>query len=148
MWRQYKLKDYNFRLVIWLLTLSSLGVLLVGSAEPTLQGRQLAGVMLGIAIMFIVSLADFSWIMNFYWVGYGFNILLLLLVIILGYNAGGATRWITIAGLRFQPVELTKIILVVFFSKYLMDHENEINKPQMILRTAGLIGFPLILVFL
>lgn len=148
MWRQYKLKDYNFRLVIWLLTLSSLGVLLVGSAEPTLQGRQLAGVMLGIAIMFIVSLADFSWIMNFYWVGYGFNILLLLLVIILGYNAGGATRWITIAGLRFQPVELTKIILVVFFSKYLMDHENEVNKPQMILRTAGLIGFPLILVFL
>lgn len=148
MWRQYKLKDYNFRLIIWLVTLSTLGVLLVGSAEPSLQGRQLAGVMLGLSIMFIISLTDFSWIMNFYWIGYGFNILLLLLVIILGYNAGGATRWITIAGLRFQPVELTKIILVVFFSKYLMENENDVNKPRMILRTAGLIGFPLILVFL
>ena len=148
MWRQYKLKDYNFRLIIWLVTLSTLGVLLVGSAEPTLQGRQLAGVMLGLSIMFIISLTDFSWIMNFYWIGYGFNILLLLLVIVLGYNAGGATRWITIAGLRFQPVELTKIILVVFFSKYLMENENDVNKPRMILRTAGLIGFPLILVFL
>ncbi len=148
MWRQYKLKDYNFRLIIWLVTLSTLGVLLVGSAEPSLQGRQLAGVMLGLSIMFIISLTDFSWIMNFYWIGYGFNILLLLLVIVLGYNAGGATRWITIAGLRFQPVELTKIILVVFFSKYLMENENEVNKPRMILRTAGLIGFPLILVFL
>jgi rod shape determining protein RodA len=148
MWRQYKLKDYNFRLIIWLVTLSTLGVLLVGSAEPSLQGRQLAGVMLGLSIMFIISLTDFSWIMNFYWIGYGFNILLLLLVIVLGYNAGGATRWITIAGLRFQPVELTKIILVVFFSKYLMENENEVNKPRMILRTAGLIGFPLALVFL
>lgn len=148
MWRQYKLKDYNFRLIIWLVTLSTLGVLLVGSAEPSLQGRQLAGVMLGFSIMFIISLTDFSWIMNFYWIGYGFNILLLLLVIVLGYNAGGATRWITIAGLRFQPVELTKIILVVFFSKYLMENENDVNKPRMILRTAGLIGFPLILVFL
>ena len=148
MWRQYKLKDYNFRLIIWLVTLSTLGVLLVGSAEPSLQGRQLAGVMLGLSIMFVISLTDFSWIMNFYWIGYGFNILLLLLVIVLGYNAGGATRWITIAGLRFQPVELTKIILVVFFSKYLMENENEVNKPRMILRTAGLIGFPLILVFL
>ena len=148
MWRQYKLKDYNFRLIIWLLALSSLGVLLVGSAEPSLQGRQLAGVMLGLTIMFIVSLTDFSWIMNFYWIGYAFNALLLLLVIVLGYNAGGATRWITIAGLRFQPVELTKIILVVFFSKYLMENENETNTPRMILRTAGLIGFPLILVFL
>jgi rod shape determining protein RodA len=104
--------------------------------------------MLGLSIMFIISLTDFSWIMNFYWIGYGFNILLLLLVIVLGYNAGGATRWITIAGLRFQPVELTKIILVVFFSKYLMENENDVNKPRMILRTAGLIGFPLILVFL
>ena len=148
MLRQYKLKDYNFRLIIWLVTLSTLGVLLVGSAEPSLQGRQLAGVMLGLSIMFIISLTDFSWIMNFYWIGYGFNILLLLLVIVLGYNAGGATRWITIAGLRFQPVELTKIILVVFFSKYLMENENDVNKPRMILRTAGLIGFPLILVFL
>ena len=148
MWRQYKLKDYNFRLIIWLVTLSTLGVLLVGSAEPSLQGRQLAGVMLGLSIMFIISLTDFSWIMNFYWIGYAFNILLLLLVIVLGYNAGGATRWITIAGLRFQPVELTKIILVVFFSKYLMENENDVNKPRMILRTAGLIGFPLILVFL
>jgi rod shape determining protein RodA len=148
MWRQYKLKDYNFRLIIWLVTLSTLGVLLVGSAEPSLQGRQLAGVMLGLSIMFIISLTDYSWIMNFYWIGYGFNILLLLLVIVLGYNAGGATRWITIAGLRFQPVELTKIILVVFFSKYLMENENDVNKPRMILRTAGLIGFPLILVFL
>jgi len=148
MWRQYKLKDYNFRLIIWLVTLSTLGVLLVGSAEPTLQGRQLAGVMLGLSIMFIISLTDFSWIMNFYWIGYAFNILLLLLVIVLGYNAGGATRWITIAGLRFQPVELTKIILVVFFSKYLMENENDVNNPRMILRTAGLIGFPLILVFL
>ena len=148
MWRQYKLKDYNFRLIIWLVTLSTLGVLLVGSAEPSLQGRQLAGVMLGLSIMFIISLTDFSWIMNFYWIGYGINILLLLLVIVLGYNAGGATRWITIAGLRFQPVELTKIILVVFFSKYLMENENDVNKPRMILRTAGLIGFPLILVFL
>ena len=148
MWRQYKLKDYNFRLIIWLVPLSTLGVLLVGSAEPSLQGRQLAGVMLGLSIMFIISLTDFSWIMNFYWIGYGFNILLLLLVIVLGYNAGGATRWITIAGLRFQPVELTKIILVVFFSKYLMENENDVNKPRMILRTAGLIGFPLILVFL
>jgi rod shape determining protein RodA len=92
MWRQYKLKDYNFRLIIWLVTLSTLGVLLVGSAEPSLQGRQLAGVMLGLSIMFIISLTDFSWIMNFYWIGYGFNILLLLLVIVLGYNAGGATR--------------------------------------------------------
>jgi rod shape determining protein RodA len=72
---------------------------------------------------------------------------MLLLVIVVGSDAGGATRWISIAGLRFQPVELTKIILIVFFSKYFMDTENNLNRPRSILRSLLLIGLPLFLVF-
>ena len=131
--RQYKLRDYNFRLILWLVVLSILGVLLVGSAESTLQFRQLGGVVLGIVVMVIVSLTDYSWIMNFYWIAYFANIFMLLLVIVVGSDAGGATRWISIAGLRFQPVELTKIVLIVFFSKYFMDNENSLNDPKTIL---------------
>ena len=44
--RQYRLRDYNFRLVIALIALTSIGVLLVGSAEPALQNLQLAGMIL------------------------------------------------------------------------------------------------------
>ena len=72
--RQYKLRDYNFRLILGLVVLSILGVLLVGSAESTLQFRQLGGVVLGIVVMVIVSLTDYSWIMNFYWIAYFANI--------------------------------------------------------------------------
>ena len=126
MFRQYRLKDYNFRLVLWLIVLSSLGVLLVGSAEPSLQTRQLAGVIAGIIIMLIVSVMDYSWIMNFYWVMYFGNLLMLAAVRLLnlGNNVNGATRWLTIAGIRFQPVELSKIILIIFFAKYFMEHEK------------------------
>ena len=74
MLRQYKIRDYNFRLVLWLLVLSIMGVLLVGSAESTLQFRQLGGVILGLIVMVIVSLTDYSWIMNFYWIAYVGNI--------------------------------------------------------------------------
>ena len=45
--RQYKLKDYNFRLVLVLIVLTSIGVLLVGSADPSLQKKQFAGMILG-----------------------------------------------------------------------------------------------------
>ena len=62
MFRLYRLRDYNFRLVLWLMVLSSLGVLLVGSAESSLRNKQLAGVIAGLGIMLIVSLIDFSWI--------------------------------------------------------------------------------------
>ncbi|MBP3913455.1 MAG: FtsW/RodA/SpoVE family cell cycle protein [Lachnospiraceae bacterium] len=148
MFRQYRLKDYNFRLVLWLIVLSSLGVLLVGSAEPSLQTRQLAGVIAGIIIMLIVSVMDYSWIMNFYWVMYFGNLLMLAAVRLLnlGNNVNGATRWLTIAGIRFQPVELSKIILIIFFAKYFMEHENDLNSFTTVLRSLLLIALPLILI--
>ena len=118
MLRRYKLKNYNFRLVLWILVLSAIGVILVGSAMKSLQMRQLAGVIGGVVLMVIVSLMDFSWILNFYWVIYGANIVLLLLLIPLGSEQLGATRWISIGGFQFQPTELSKIFLILFFADY------------------------------
>ena len=117
--RQYRLRDYNFRLVIALIALTSIGVLLVGSAEPALQNRQLAGMILGLAVMLVVSLMDFSWILNFNWIMYAGNLVLLLLVILFGTDANGATRWLNIAGIQFQPksVILIAIPLVLILSQ-------------------------------
>ena len=146
MLRQYKLKDYNFRLILWLITLSTIGILLVGSAESSLQTKQILGVGLGVFAMVVVSFIDFSWILHFYWVIYAFNILLLLMVYILPHSAGGATRWIEIGGFTFQPVEMSKILITLFFARYLMDHENDINSPRTILKSLVLIGFPLAII--
>lgn len=150
MFRLYRLKNYNFRLVIWLVAISSLGILLVGSAKESLQGRQALGVVLGLVVMIIISLIDFSWILNFYWFIYIFNIVMLLFVIVSPYgkNSGGATRWINIGGFQFQPTELAKILLILFFAKYLMVHENELNKFKTILKSIVLVGIPLILIAL
>ncbi len=146
MLRQYRIKDYNFRLVLWLVTLSVIGVLLVGSAEEDLQMRQLFGVIFGIAVMVIVSFFDFSWILNFAWILYILNIGLLIAVIAMGNSSHGATRWIEFGGFQFQPVELSKIILIIFFSFYFMKHENDLNKPRTVLKTLILIGLPLFLI--
>lgn len=147
MLKQYKLKDYNFRLVLWLIALSAIGVLLVGSAQASLQSRQLAGVIVGLILMTIISLIDFSWILNFAWGFYFINIALLLAVIAMGRSSHGATRWIRIGGFQFQPVELTKILLIIFFAAYFMKHENDLNKPRIVLRSLILLAVPLILVF-
>ena len=148
MLKQYKLKDYNFRLVLWLCSLSAIGVLLVGSADASLELRQLGGVILGLTVMLILSLVDFSWILNFYWLIYAGNIVLLLTVILssFGRNAKGATRWLTIFGFSFQPVELSKILLILFFAKYFMEHENDLNRFTTVLRSILLIGLPLVLI--
>ena len=144
--RQYKLQDYNFRLIIVLMALTSMGVLLVGSADPSLQKKQFLGMVLGLIVMVIVSLIDFSWILNFSWIMYGGNILLLLLVKVMGTDANGAQRWLSIGGFQFQPTELAKFILILFFAKFFMDHEEDLNTLRTLVKAVVLIAIPLSLI--
>ena len=145
--KQYRLRDYNFRLVIFLIGLTFTGVLLVGSAEPALRSKQFFGMMLGAAIMLIVSLMDFSWILNFYWILYGCNIILLLSVWIFGTESNGASRWLRIGGFQFQPTELSKILIVMFFARFFMEHEENLNTLRTLVQTAILAAIPLMLIF-
>ncbi|MBQ0059702.1 MAG: FtsW/RodA/SpoVE family cell cycle protein, partial [Lachnospiraceae bacterium] len=105
MLRQYKLKDYNFRLVIWVLSLSIMGVLLVGSADASLQFKQMLGVIFGFVLMVVISLIDYSWILSFHWIIYGSDLALLLFVLIRGWATHGARRWVNLGFVQFQPVE-------------------------------------------
>ena len=146
MLKQYKLRFYNFRLIIFLLAISLIGVTLVGTAAENLKSKQFAGVILGLIIMVVLSLMDYSLIMNFQWFMYGFNIIMLIVVRIAGSSANGAARWIGIGSFRFQPTELSKIILIVFFAKFFMDHEENLNTLKTLAASAGLLAVPLILI--
>lgn len=146
MLKLYKLRDYKFRLILWLVMVSSTGVLLVGSAMKSLQTKQFIGMVLGLIVMVIVSLMDYSWILNFQWILYFFNIAMLLFLRFSGEEHGGATRWIDLGFVQFQPTELSKIILIMFFAKYLMDHEETLNTWKTILSSVGLLSVPLILI--
>ena len=145
--KQYKLRDYNFRLVLFLVVLTFMAVLLVGSAEPDLQKKQFFGMMLGFIVMVIISLMDFSWILNFYWIMYVGNILMLLLVRLFGTESKGAARWLSIGSFQFQPTELSKIIIILFLARYLMEHEEDLNTFKTILKTVVLIAIPLLLIY-
>lgn len=145
--KQYKLRFYNFRLVFFLLLLSTFGVQLVGIAASDLRSKQLMGVVLGVILMVILSLMDYSWIMNFQWIMYFFNIFMLLIVRLFGDSANGAARWIDLGFIRFQPTELSKIIIIVFFAKFFMDHEEKLNTFRVIMESAALLVVPLFLIY-
>ena len=115
MLKQYKIKDYGFRLILWVVVLSVLGIMVIGSADESYQMRQTAGLILGMAVMLIVSLIDYKWILNFSWLIYIAGIGLLVAVRFFGEEVKGAKRWIEIAGIQFQPSDLEKIVLILFF---------------------------------
>ncbi|HJB85936.1 MAG TPA: rod shape-determining protein RodA [Candidatus Dorea faecigallinarum] len=144
--KRYHLKDYKMNLVLLVLALSVIGVFVIGSAEPDNQSRQIIGLAFGLFVMVIVSLIDYVWLMDFYWLIYGFVVLILGAVLVIGTEVNGATRWINLGFTQFQPSELAKILLILFFAKFITEHEDEISEPRTLLKYAVLCGIPLALI--
>ena len=146
--KTYQLKNFKISLVILVLILSTIGILVVGSAKPSYQTKQIIGVILGVVAMLIVASIDYNWILNFSWVIYTVNIILLVLVQLIGKSSHGAKRWIDLGFISFQPSDLTKIFTILFFAKFLMNHEDDMNEPKNILKAVGLVLPSLILIFI
>ena len=146
--KPYKLKNYRFGLVALVLVLSIIGILVVGSANESYQSKQIFGVVIGLVVMAIVSLIDYVWITNFYWILYGMSVFMLAIVLIpgIGVYVNGARRWINLGFTIFQPSELAKILLIIFFAKFIMKHEEDLSEKQTILKAVVLIAIPLALI--
>ena len=144
--KKYHLKDYNFTLIITVMLLSTIGILAVGSALPSAQSKQIIGVVLGLIVMVVISLVDFNWILGFQWFIYALNLFLLLWVEFFGAEYNNAKRWIDLKVITLQPSDFTKIFMVLFFARFLMDHEQEIKEPKTILKALLLIAPSLYLI--
>jgi cell division protein FtsW (lipid II flippase) len=59
----------------------------------------------------------------------GVTLLLLPLVPHLGLSIGGARLWVHIGSFQFQPVELAKIVLCIFFASYFADKRELLTIP-------------------
>lgn len=132
--------QFDFILFVIIIILLSLGIVMVLSASaPSAIAesgnsysyviQQLKAAILGIILMLIISKIDYRLYKKFYKAIYWISVLILLLVLIpgLGSSSNGATRWIDLKFIQFQPSELTKIGLIVFYAGYLADHKSELK---------------------
>ena len=139
------LKDYDFKLIFLVVSLTVLGIFAIGSVRPGLQNRQVMGMALSIFSMLAVSFVDYHFVLKFYHLIYVMNIILLGLVFSpLGDSAGGARRWLELGEFRFQPSELAKILLILFFAQYIMLNRERLNSFGVILLSLVLIGIPMV----
>ncbi|WP_138372664.1 MULTISPECIES: FtsW/RodA/SpoVE family cell cycle protein [Oscillospiraceae] len=145
--KPYRLKDFKFSLLISVLALTCLGIMVIGSAKQSVQGRQIIGLVIGLIALAVVSMIDYVWILNLQWILYGLTTAMLLAVRFFGRDVNGATRWIDFGFTTFQPSELAKILLVLFFAKYIMNHEDEITKPVTIIKAVLLMAVPCFLIY-
>jgi rod shape determining protein RodA len=148
MFKQYKLRNYHFQLIAYIVILSVIGILVIGSAEKSVQNKQIMGLAMGLFIMVIISLIDYSFILKLSWLIYFGTIGLLVLVqTSLGDSSKGAQRWIEIGSIRFQPSELAKITLILVLAYFLMKKEEKINRFTTLVLSFVLAGIPLLLIY-
>lgn len=147
MLKKYRVRDYDFKLIIMLITITVVGILVIGSADRSYQSKQILGFVMGLFLMVVISLFDYSTFLNFYWIIYIGNLVLLLLVEFFGEKSNNAQRWVSIAGIRFQPSETAKILLILFYAQYIMKHKETISSLKTIISMLVLLAPPLLLIY-
>lgn len=143
MFKQYSIKNYDFKLIFLIIMINTLGILIVNSANSSLTHKQLLGSVMGFLLMLVVSFFDHKVILKFYWLWYIINLVLLLAVQFAGSSSHNAQRWFEIGGIRFQPSETAKILLIIFFAQFIMRYREKINTITFIVSYIVLAGIPL-----
>lgn len=147
MLKKYRVRDYDFKLIIMLIAITVVGILVIGSADRSYQSKQILGFVMGLFLMVVISLFDYSTFLNFCWIIYIGNLVLLLLVEFFGEKSNNAQRWVSIAGIRFQPSETAKILLILFYAQYIMKHKETISSLKTIISMLVLLAPPLLLIY-
>ena len=146
MFKQYQLRDFRLRLVVFVYAITILGILVIGSAKEEYQSQQVMGMVLGTIAMLVFALMDYHFMLNFYWLIYVFNLVLLIAVELVGTKINGAQRWLNVGFTRFQPSELTKLLLILFFARLFSKYHESINTWRVIVVSGILLLIPLYLV--
>jgi len=150
MFKQYKLKNYHFHLIIYICALTLIGIFVIGSARPDLQPKQIFGFVVGICIMVAVSLMDYSFLLKFPWLYYALMMGLLIMVELFGKNVNGAQRWLEIggedSGITIQPSEFAKLAIVAFFAYFFAKTQENLNTMKNLAISFVFAGIPLVLI--
>ena len=150
MFKQYKLKNFRFQLILYICALTTIGIFVIGSARPDLQPKQIFGFCLGLVIMTVVALIDYTFLMKFPWIYYTAMMVLLLMVKLWGKNVNGAQRWLALGGddsaFTIQPSEFAKLAIVAFFAYFFAKYIENLNTPRILFTSFALVGLPLVFI--
>lgn len=139
--KEYKLRNYDFKLIFFVMLVSIAGLIVVKSATSgipvegslSIYQKQILGMVVGLVAMVIVSFMDYHFLQKLAPLWYLFNVAMLAyLYFFVSYNLNNARRWIPLGPITIQPSELSKIIMVIVVSAYLAKFRKWINHPVML----------------
>ena len=116
--------------VIWgvIISLSLFSVLLVYStAGWKYLFSHLIKLSVGLFFLYQVHKIKFKYFAKIGVLGFVVSIILLLLVFVIGVTVNGASRWLSVAGVQFQPSDIAKLSILLFMARQLSKYRHEIK---------------------
>lgn len=107
--------------------LASIGQVMVSRLVPDLGPRQGIWVLVGfLALVLVTSIPSATWLVRYRYTWGLLSLLLLIATLLFGTdpNGSGARLWFVVGPVSIQPIELTKILLVVFLAAYLEEYRE------------------------
>lgn len=148
----------NFDFVLFGLTivLTVIGILMIASAtqdaiDPDLINRvpdQIRFALLGLVVMFALAALDYRLLGGVHQWLYILMVALLFLVLLFGVEGdGGARSWLNI-GIRIQPSEIAKILIIITLGAFLAQNYHQIERIPTIFRSLFHVSIPILLIFI
>ncbi|MDP3143483.1 MAG: rod shape-determining protein RodA [Candidatus Omnitrophota bacterium] len=94
--------------------------------SSTIFIKQVNWFVVGIIMLLVAANFNYHRLYDLAYFLYGFTILLLLIVLVLGREVLGAQRWLELGGLNFQPSELGKLAIIAVLARQL-SQKNEFS---------------------
>jgi len=150
--RLISFRDFDWPLLGFILAICALGVVEVYSTTFStrmagMHVKQLYWILLGLALMFAVSLVNYHTLLersHWLWI---LSVLALVAVLLVGHKALGARRWIGLpGGLHFQPSEWVKLVVILSLARYYHEMKQREATVADIFKTGLIAGVPMLLV--
>jgi rod shape determining protein RodA len=147
------LRDFDWLMLILVSAICALGVLQIYSATRDTHfteawWKQGIWILAGFAALWIGTLIDYHTLLGQVAVFYALSVVTLIATFAVGTTIFGSRRWIGSASYHIQPSEFVKLVVVLLVARYLSELKGDQLELRDLLKLAGLVGLPMVLVML
>ena len=147
MFKKYKMRSYNYRLVVIIAVTCAYALAVVNSANSEYTVKQGIGMTAAFLMMIFISFVDYKFITRYYWLWYILGNILLILVLVAGKSSHGAKRWLGVGSFQIQPSEFMKISYILMVSRAIVHFlRNRLNTWKFLVILALVLMVPILLI--
>ncbi|MGD0097257.1 MAG: rod shape-determining protein RodA [Terracidiphilus sp.] len=146
-------REFDWTLLGMVLILCTVSVLEIYSATlhtkyVGFHTKQIFWIAGGLTAMFLFSRIDYHRLLDWAPWAFGFSVVALVAVKLIGTKVLGARRWIKIGPMHFQPSEWVKLILILIVARYFANLGGRSLSWREIFKAFVLVGLPMVLVLI